>query len=280
MVMENKKHTIYRISLFSLIFLIHMASIYGTEIQLERNKILIDYKDKGYFASVTDLKVYKDFLFVVDFRYNQVLKFKYKDIVEFLSFIGKKGQGPGDLQNPFSISINDDIVSIIDQGFVSFFDIKGNYISRFRLFSVFIDSLFSNKLFFHLATNPKSNHLFEVYTIEGKRIKTFGEKYLRFKYNVKKSQSAAFIERTIYDGDLLSDGNFIYYINRRFGILQKYSLSGNLVLHKDLIPIFEKNEQRKADKNRTLFIENEYILNKNNPTITRYDIFLKVKVIK
>jgi hypothetical protein len=256
-----------------------MTLIYGNQFQLERKKLIFEYKKEGFYKAVTDLQVYKNYLFIVDFQYNQVLEYKHKDSAEFIRLIGKKGQGPGDIQKPFSISIDNDIISIIDQTAVSFFDLNGIYINKFRLFSNFIDSIFINKLFFHLNTNPKNDNLIEVYTIDGKRIMTFGKKYLKLNYKVRKGLPAALIERTIYDGELLSDGNFIYYINRRFGTLHKYSLSGKMILQKDLLSLFGENEKRKADKNRNLFLENEYVLTKENRSIRRYDIFLEAKLL-
>ena len=183
------------------------------------------------------------------------------------------------MQRPFYTSIDNDIISVIDQAFVSFFDIEGNYINRFKFFSKHIDSLFNDKQFFLLTTNPKTNHIIEVYTIEGKRIGLFGEKFLKLKYDINKGLSSTIIEHTIYTGKLLTDGNFIYYINKRFGILQKYSFSGNLIIQKDLISIFGKNEKRKVDQNKNLFLENEYILTEKNRSIKSYDIFLDAKII-
>ena len=130
-----------------------------------------------------------------------------------------------------------------------------------------------------MTTNPKTDHIIEVYTIEGKRIGLFGEKFLKLNYDIKKGLPSTIIEQTIYNGKLLTDGSFIYYINNRFGVLQKYSFSGNLIMQKDIISIFGKNEKRKVDKNKTLFLKNEYILTKKNRSIKNYDIFFDAKIL-
>ncbi len=251
----------------------------SNEYQLKRKELFINYKNEGYFKDITDLKLYKNFLFIVDFQSRQVLEFELGNDIDFIRFIGNKGQGPGELQRPFSASIDNDIISVVDQANVSFFDIEGNYINRFKKISKHIDSLFIDKLFFLLTTKPKTNYIIEVYTIEGKRIEVFGKKYLKLEYDIKKGLPTAIIENTIYDGKLLTDGNFIYYINNRFGILQKYSFSGNLIIQKDLISIFGKNEKRKVDKNKILFLKNEYILTKKNRSIKSYDIFIDAKIL-
>lgn len=274
-----KNPTIPKIISFFLLLIILTANIYSNDYQLERKELFINYKNEGYFKGITDLKLYRNFLFIVDFKSTQVLEFEFGNGIDFLRFIGTKGQGPGELQGPFAISIDNDIISIVDQANISFFDIEGNYINRFRFFSKHIDSLLTDKFFFLLTTNPKTNHIIEAYTIEGKRIVVFGEKYLKIEYKTKDLISIALVEHTIYSGKLLTDGNYIYYINNRFGILQKYSFSGNLVIQKDIISNFDDNEKRKADKNRLRFLKNEYILNKENPSIKSYDIFLDAKIL-
>jgi hypothetical protein len=244
-----------------LVIILFIKSIicFGNQIQLEKRKLVIDHKDEGFFKTVTEFELYKDYIFIADFRSNNVLEFKYNsNKAEFVRFIGKKGQGPGDIQRPLCISVDADIVSIADQESISFFDIDGNFISKFRHLSNVLDILLIKKSVYVFNISDQDD-LIDVFSIKGKKLKSFSKKYLNLNYKIKKTPQSI-IERTIYSGPIISDGMYIFTLNRKFAVLQKYSLEGKLIIQKDLIPVFGMYEKNLVEKNTGLFLKNEFVI--------------------
>jgi len=256
---------------------IHLEAVQNT--QLVKNELSIDFNDVGFYKSISGLYCYKDMLFIIDFKGGKVLKFNYKNQLSFEKIIGNKGLGPGDIQKPISISIDRDIIAIKDQGSVSFFNIDGSYISKFRIFSSYMSMWLLNKRLYNLVSNPKSSHLFEVFCLDGNRIMTFGEEYLEIAYEIKKGLPFPLLKRELYDGDIFLDQNYIYYINKNFGILRKYNHSGDLILEESLIDLFGKNASNKVRHNKKEFLEKEYVLSKQNPKIGIKNIYLKARFV-
>ena len=144
-----------------LLFIFIIKFAYGDVYnKLEKIEMKFEQKQESFFKNIADMDIYKDLLFIVDNKDYRVLKFKInKDRFAYQTSIGRLGQGPGDLELPIRLSIWNDILAIHDQQGISFFDIAGNFRTKFRLFSGGISFLFLNERIYHVAANPTQSDL-------------------------------------------------------------------------------------------------------------------------
>jgi len=144
----------------------------------------IDVEDKNYMMS--DIRdVFRDsnsFLYVVDFRNHQIKKFD-KD-GKFLKNIGRQGQGPGELNGPMYINIDNNNQMYIYNFYgnmISVFDSDDNELNRFYLRNFHKFRLISkNKIIVDSARFPgmiisERPPLFSVYDLDGNLLYTFGK---------------------------------------------------------------------------------------------------------
>ena len=161
--------------MFILLLLLGSTSfISGDQGDLIRTELIIENKDETFFKSIADLEVYKDSLFILDSASSRILQFIIdNNKLKFIRSYGRFGQGPGDIEQPMQISIWNDILSVKDQLGISFFDLNGSFIKRFRLFSPMTSFLFRDNQIYYATSNPLKKDLIEVYSSEGKRLFTF-----------------------------------------------------------------------------------------------------------
>jgi len=242
----------------------------------------LEEKEGAFFKNAADIDVYDRYFLVVDNIDNRILKFLMinNNRLDFQRSIGRPGQGPGDLELPIRISTWNEILAVQDQRGISFFDLDGNFKSRFRIFAGSISFVFSDNKIYYAAINPTKLDLIEVHSREGQRLYSFADKkeLVDFNYNIVKGMSPATAEMAIFNCELLSDGQYIYLLNRRFGKVAKFSMPGEKVLEGTIIELFGKNELSKAKENRRLFLEEGYDFLETR-TVPQYYIFRDAKLI-
>jgi hypothetical protein len=241
----------------------------------------LEEKEGAFFKNAADIEVYRDQFLIVDNIDNRILKFSINnDKLEFQRSIGRPGQGPGDLELPIGLSLWNGTLAVQDQQGISFFDLEGNYKTRFRVFSGIISFLFNDNKVYYAAINPSKFDLIEVHSIEGQRLYSFADKkdLVVFNYDVVKGMSPTTLEMAIFNCELLSDGKYIYLLSRRFGRLTKFSMSGEKVFEGTIIDLFGQNEASKAKENKRLFLEEGYDFLKTRG-IPQYYIFRDAKLI-
>jgi hypothetical protein len=244
-----------------LSWLVAYNSTLGAQVHLNKTELIIDKKEQAFIKTIADIAVYKDYLFVVDNALHCVIQFAIKDReLKYVRTIGKRGQGPGDLEHPTEISVSENTIAVRDQSGVSFFDLDGNYKNRFRLFSRTLSFVFVNNQVYCVTPNPYEANLIEVYSMAGKRIFTFGSKDSLFSHNYRQPsmRDSAVQEMILFDCKLRSDGRSIYYISRRFGTLIKFSLSGDKLSQTDISLLYGENEKSKVKENKRLFLDNVF----------------------
>jgi len=272
--MKPLKNFIY----IGIILILQFFFAYGGQIELKRKLIEIDEKDEGFFTAIADWDIYKDYLFLVDNPLHHVLRFKIKENkVEFLGIIGRYGRNPGELELPISAVTWNDTIAIKDEFGISFFDINGKYKKRFRYFSPCISLLFINDNIYTARSNPLQSDLIEVHSMDGKELFSFGKKFIDLDYSFKMFSSPYLYDYFVFDGLLISDGRYIYYISRRFGKLIKFTLSGETVLEKNITSFFGKDGRMKEQENTRLFLKKEFGLEKM-VGVPQYYIFRDAKV--
>ncbi|MGQ9673339.1 MAG: hypothetical protein ACUVV5_09435 [Candidatus Aminicenantales bacterium] len=268
--------------IFFLLLLIRSLYLFGEIIdRLQRIELRFGEAKEEFFKNAADMEIYRDYLLIVDNVDHRIVEFAIKNNkLEFQRSIGRHGQGPGDLELPIRISTWSDILAVQDQQGISFFDLEGNYKTKFRIFSGSISFLFTNGTVFHAAINPTKSDLIEVYSMEGRRLYSFGEKkeIVDFNYNTMKGMSPTTVEMAIFSSVILSDGKHIYLLNRRFGTFSKFSMSGKRVFETTITSLFGENELSKVKENRRLFLENGYDFLKTR-AIPQYYVFRSAKML-
>jgi hypothetical protein len=254
----------------------------GVQIKLDRSEIDIDFKDKGYFKSITRIELSNDLFFISDTMNNQIIEFKLQgNKLEFLRSIGRAGQGPGDLMRPSEISIKNGVLAVQDELGISFFGLDGSFQSKFQLLSDSIAFVLDNSRIYSATYDYKKPELIQVYQGTSAPKFAFQEKKKLFplNYSIHKGVSPDFIERIIFEGILLRDSRYLYYLNKRFGKCLQYTFQGEKTAEKDLSPLLGKNEKAKVKENTRLFLEEGYDLIKEKRSIPRNFVFDAARIM-
>ena len=220
--------------LFLLVSFVSLGLSAGT-----RSLTRVFYYPKGdsdyYFKTICSLGAYGNTLYGVENLSNRVVAFKldYPQF-SFSNFLGRPGQGPGDLIYPMTISIWGDSIAIKEASAFSFFGLKGDFQSKFKIYSNNSSFVFHDDKIFWLNPAIKQDHLIEVYFRDGKRILTIGEKSI---IRGVTASSPTAIDR-IYEGMIFLHEQSIYYLSSKFGCYSRYSLGGELLAEGDITDYF------------------------------------------
>lgn len=224
------------------------------------------------FKNISDMKIIKDQLFLVDNLGSKIFSFDLTSDSNIFKTIGRKGLGPGDLNLPTFIDIKDNKIVVIDNIAFSTFDLKGKFLGKFRLFAPVISFTCLNSYIYCFEANPSKEYLISVYDNNGKKIQEFGEKFIKTKGYPSNRFSPFFVERCLYDGKILTDNQYIYLVSKRFGKLFKYSTSGKVVGEADLSSFFGDSGEVILQKNKKIFVDRE-LLNSKKKGIPRIHLF-------
>jgi len=254
----------------------------GEQIKLQRSEIEIDFKDEGFFKSVSFIELSNNLFFISDTMNNQIIEFKLQgNKLEFMRSIGRAGQGPGDLMRPSEISIKNGVLAVQDELGISFFGTDGSFQSKFQLLSKSVAFTYAESRIYSATYDYKKPELIQVYEGTSEPKFAFQEKKKLFplNYNIHKGVSPDFIESIIFEGILLTDSRHLYYLNKRFGKCLQYTLQGEKIAERDLSPLLGKNEKAKVKENTRLFLEEGYDLIKEKRSIPHNFIFDAARIM-
>jgi len=154
-----------------------------SDLKLIPELIFGDEESDVYFSRISQvLQLSNDEILVLDSDQNQIFVFDNQG--DFLRKIGRKGQGPGELNNPFGIvETNDNFLIVADTGNarIESFDFKGNYLNSELVQEDSPGRMFISKdgtIYNHNATGRfgwKETSLFKSYNNKFKRIGEFGK---------------------------------------------------------------------------------------------------------
>jgi hypothetical protein len=241
---------------------------------LQGREFTLKDENRGFLKSISDIKIYNDEAYIVDNAEHQVAVYEISaDEFVFSRFIGRSGQGPGELQLPSRMSIFRDKIAIQDQGGISFFETSGKYISRFRFFSTGLSFVFDANDIYILFVNPTKTEIIDRYSMSGERIISFGDKPYSINELIQKGMRPVTTEMVLYDGILLSDDTSVFYLNKRFGTIERFDLNGKKIMGRDIQDILDKNAKAKIGQNKKLFLNGEFDMVKSQGQIPQYYIF-------
>jgi hypothetical protein len=256
-----------------VIFLFFAASVlYGDVMELKRTFFYPKESQDYYFKPISDLLCVDDMIYGVENLRNKVIALKFEPTkISYTFDIGRPGEGPGDLQHPFSLSIRNDEIAVKEAGFFSFFNKAGKYLFKFRAFSYNNDFVYINNKIYWRNANLKEDHLIEIYTKEGERISSFGKKFLAADINA--FQNPPFIESLLYEGYIFSDGKSIFYFNSRFGNYIIFSLEGKTLAEGDISEYFGERGKKIKEYNNETYIERKKDKKRKSLGYPRSEIF-------
>lgn len=181
-----------------------------------------------------DIEISNNKLYAIYNKENKVTSYQIGGNFKFDSLFGRKGRGPGDLNGPSHLASFEDIIIVRDMENFSFFTKDGKFIKKFRTYSPQVPFAVANKTIYITNLIPENTNLIDAYDFNGKLINSFGQKDIK----VKSKKSNFYETLYFYDGELLTDGRFLYYFNNRFGTLVKYNLDGKIIQKKDLSGLY------------------------------------------
>jgi hypothetical protein len=250
--------------------------------KLERNEIAIDFKEEGYYRSIPFIALHRDLFFITDNFSHRVLEYRFGgNKLEFLRALGRPGQGPGDLMRPMDISIVADILAVKDESGISFFDLNGVFKNKFQLLSRAETMLFTGKEVHTTTYDAAKPDLIQVYSREGEALRSFQKKKALYpiRYEIHKGLSPDQLERIVFEGLLRSDGQSVYFLSKRFGSMLRYGPDGNKTGDWELSEILGINEKAKAERNRQMFLEEGFDLEKNKRMIPHNYLFEDAHIV-
>lgn len=261
-----------RHKILPIIFLTFIVQIYSFGDSILSRRVYNIPGESPLYRYGVDIIILGEEVFVVENRTHKIYKYRIKGDLEFVRTIGQKGRGPSDLFLPMELSFWNGKFAVKDEDGVSFFNRKGEFIDKFRLFSPRISFVYVNNKIFLASSNPSVPDLIGVYSENGKLLNKFGKKFLDLKSeNPKKFRNPFFAERYFYRGKILSDGKSIYYLSSKFGRILKFNLDGNKVKDGDFIPATGNIGKRIVSENQKL-LENGLKRNRDN-SYSSYNLF-------
>lgn len=151
---------------------------------------------------------------------------KINVIKDEVTKIASKGQGPGEVQNPYFGIVKGETLFVIDNSSVNLFNLEGKYKGRFRVFESVI-SVGADQETIYLAQTG-GDKLIQEYSYQGKRKGSFGNKY-QYNNNIYKDWPETYIDSKINEGKVIIGDKFIFYISYEFSELLIYRADRSLM---------------------------------------------------
>ncbi len=168
-------------------------------------------------------------IYATDNRDKRTYRIDYND--DSTVIIGRPGQGPGDLNNPWLTCVQGGDLYIADDVGISIFKDNGEFQQRFRIFNKLISFAAKGEIVYTVESGTEK--MITSYNKSGKRLSTFGTK-ITWDPSIYPGWPSNFIDGTINAGRLFAGNDVIYFVSFYFGELYKYDLTGKL-LSKDII---------------------------------------------
>lgn len=189
--------------------------------------------NSAYFIHPQDVDLEGDFFFLLDFRFNHILKI-HKNTGKLERLISYKGQGPNELSMPTSLRVKNHLVFVGDKGFggIKLFDAgNGRFIKAIKTDAIIDDlDVFSNGQMVLKRSDSRIGTFISVYDENGKWIRDL---IRLFSINVQTADRSQYQKETYTRWRLDQDENLVVLKNleRR---LFKYDKSGSLLWQKDI----------------------------------------------
>jgi len=239
---------------------------------IKKNEFRVGADEEGYTA-IIDLELYEDKIILVEnFTGHRLLKFsKNGDLIKSM---GKMGKEPGELASPIEMSIWENKIAVKDNAGLTLFNVDGSFIRRFNPFVNIVSFVYTNNKIFILTATPDKESLIDVFSPEGKFLNEFGEGFLKLDYSKYKSMSPIHAKGKVYDGKLLSNGEYLYYLNSKFGNVLVFSMNGEKKREYNITSFFGEEGRQVVQNNKKLWLEEGIDLEKTGGNIPSRILFI------
>jgi len=217
---------------------------------LERHYLeLVD--DSFVIGVARNLSAGNDRLILMENRDNRIADLSLYPVLGKARIIATEGEGPGEIYLPYfmTTSPRGEII-VYDHRGLSFFAPDSRFSHRFRIFTPGLSMAASEDRVFFLTIRDNAPHLIDVYSFDGERLDSFGEKFLEVGSVAGNRLARINNERYIYDGRLLYGGNHLFYLNSRLARFTKHGPDGEIVLMRDAVDDFGALGRFNRDKNQ------------------------------
>jgi hypothetical protein len=235
--------------------------------------------DDYYFRPLVGLSISGNGLFACENFGHKILKFSIENGMKLVQEIGKRGQGPGDLNLPSGLSVWQDEIAVMDELGISIFDMAGGFRERFKRLLSPGSFAFTGDRIYVLDFNPDQKHLIKVLSRKGESLGACGGKSLDIDFSKFKGLSPSMVERSVYEGRLITDGKKLYYLNKSFGDLLEYDREGRELSRADFTAFFGDPGRRIRKANYRTWIEEGLDLVQSKGMFRYFPIILDAQIL-
>lgn len=206
----------------------------------------------NYLAHPYDLDFYNDQYFLTDTRENCIKVFSTDG--NLIKTIGRKGTGPGELSQPYALTIDKrDAVIYCQEGNrrISCFSTEGEFVKIIKSTPPIWDMVAFDGILYASAYNEANDSIFVMYNEAGEIIKFFGD-YFDPKINTLPPK----YRQILYGNATLKfNGHSLYVFYERLPFIQIYNKSGTLqhtisINIKEIQRLYKNNQSPKPKGGR------------------------------
>lgn len=264
------KKTIFQLLFFVLLSL----SLSAQNIPLIKGSFYPQNSNALALQSVTDMAELNNHLYVIESMAHKILAFSLEDGISLVREFGKQNQGTNDFNQPSRISICENEILIKDENGYTYLNENGDILGRLALPSYDFGSICAYAYYMVLMVNFQMNekHLIDVYSKDGRKISQIGEKFITYDTSKYEGFSPIRIGSTVYEGSLLIEEEFVYYLNFKLGYLLKYRVDGTKISETNFNEFFGLHGKKVYDFNKMTFLDAGVKLSHANRRIPAYTI--------
>ena len=210
----------------------------------------VDYLEDPQLGHCHQLEVADGVLYLLENRQSRVLKMAWSNPLPPATLFAGHGEGPGELHLPIQSRVGHGILTIKDNRGFSIFQEDGTFLNRFKVFSGHLSFTRIGDQIYMAHANELNHHFIDVYTTNGRKVHTFGEKFLTSLVASRGEHLTTHDEHYFYKGHLLSDGENLFYLNSTLARFKKYSPKGDLLLSRNAVEDFGPVGRFVVDRNK------------------------------
>ena len=255
-----------------LIFVFHSLTLSAETKWLVKEKYFRIGEDEQGYRALTDLEITKQGIIIVENIPGHRILTYLKD-GKLMKSMSKQGKEPGELFCPVEMSLWKDEIVVKDNSGLSIFKTDATFVRRFNPFVNIVSFVYIKDKIYLLTATPDKKSLIDVFTPEGEYLFDFGEGFFELDYSKYKHMSPIHAKGSVYDGKLLSDGEYLYYLSSKFGKILVFSLKGERSAEYNITSILGEKAEQFVKDNTKIWLEEGIDLKKTKGRIPSNRIF-------
>jgi hypothetical protein len=223
---------------------------------IKTGKEIVIPGDNSQYRAFTDIEFGADVIAVVEnFGGFRVLVWDR----ESEKFLFETEQNPKKMQEklvaPIKLALGEGEIFVKDNGGLAVFGYDGRFRRRLRLFVNIISHLYDRGNLYILNGSPGVPDLIQVFSPQGNYLKAIGQEFVSPDFVKFPNWSPIGVKGMLYDGVLLTDGEFFYYLNAVLARMICYRRDGRKVYDRDIGSVFGEDAKKSLEENRRIWLE-------------------------